>query len=204
MLDLCIYGCYKMTDEGLIGFKRGSCLCRLNTSGCYKITDSGTRYLIQVLQLPHTCIAATSCTNAGIALPHTDIALPHPVLRCLIQYCAASSSIALPHTDIALPRTVLHSLTEAAGARRCLMYFRSYTWAAFRSYTWAAFCSYTWAAFCSYTWAAFCSYTAFYSAGAPARGFQVGLWGRGSPVSRQPGDKDCRLCLVLSACLVTG
>uniref|UniRef100_A0A7S0QPX1 Mitochondrial ATP synthase regulatory component factor B n=1 Tax=Cryptomonas curvata TaxID=233186 RepID=A0A7S0QPX1_9CRYP len=48
VLDLCIYGCYKMTDEGLIGFKRGCCLCRLNTSGCYKITDSGTRYLIQV------------------------------------------------------------------------------------------------------------------------------------------------------------
>ena len=68
VLDLCIYGCYKMTDEGLIGFKRGCCLCRLNTSGCYKITDSGTRYLIQVMEHgsarpPDHCMAAMAYTH---------------------------------------------------------------------------------------------------------------------------------------------
>ncbi|KAJ1492998.1 hypothetical protein T484DRAFT_1929974 [Baffinella frigidus] len=46
--DLCIYGCYRMTDDGLIRFKRSSCLRKLNTSGCYKISDMGIRYLMQV------------------------------------------------------------------------------------------------------------------------------------------------------------
>ena len=113
MLDLCIYGCYKMTDEGLIGFKRGSCLCRLNTSGCYKITDSGTRYLIQVLQLPHTCIAATSCS---IALPICQLMqVLHcliQILHCLTQYCAASSSIALPHPVLRCLIQILHCLVQ--------------------------------------------------------------------------------------------
>lgn len=51
LLDLCLYGCYNVTDKGLMHvyiyiFKIGGTSVRfLNRSGCYKVSDGLLRYL---------------------------------------------------------------------------------------------------------------------------------------------------------------
>jgi hypothetical protein len=45
--DLSIYGCYKITDVGVM-FISKSRLMRFNYCGCYKVTDAGRRRLISV------------------------------------------------------------------------------------------------------------------------------------------------------------
>ena len=43
--DLCLYGCYRVTDGGLMHVAHGR-MRHINFNGCYKVSDSGRRYLL--------------------------------------------------------------------------------------------------------------------------------------------------------------
>ena len=44
LLDLCVYGCYNMTDTGVVHICSLG-ITRFNSCGCYKITEQGRRYM---------------------------------------------------------------------------------------------------------------------------------------------------------------